>query len=42
LIEGAIHHGKDIFEEYKILPLHVPNRLDLKKIGASKILVLPK
>jgi hypothetical protein len=34
----AIHHWKDIFEGYKILPSHLQNRLDLKKIWMSKTL----
>jgi hypothetical protein len=29
---------KDLFEGYKVLPLHAPNSLDLRKKQASKIL----
>jgi hypothetical protein len=33
-----MHHWKYLFENYKILPLHAPNRLDLRKIWTFKIL----
>jgi len=34
----AIHHWKDLFKCYKILPFHAQNKLDLKKIWVSKVL----
>ncbi len=33
-----MHHSKDISEGCKILPSHVPNRLDLRKIWSLKVL----
>jgi len=33
-----ICHWKDLFEGYKILPLHVQNKFDLRKILAFKVL----
>jgi hypothetical protein len=40
-LEHAIHHWKDIFKGYKILPSHSWKRIDLRNIWTSKILGLP-
>ncbi len=36
-LERVIHHWKSIFKGYKIVPSHIKNKFDLRKIWASKV-----